>query len=129
MTEDEKKRREEIEAFRKLIEEGVSKRGLLDEIEIEAEEVKRAGVGHRHVEEKIRALKPESGGPMPVSAMWSGPAKVRAKDVPQTFEGMNGNRHVQAEPTLLRIMQGELFLTPFTGPIAKPCLAHVSPNL
>lgn len=88
MTEDEKKRRAEVEAFRKLIEEGVNKRGLLDEIEIEAEDAKRE-FGHRRVDEKIQALTPESGRAKPCPRCGRS-AKVRAKDVPRTFEGMNG---------------------------------------
>jgi hypothetical protein len=88
MTEDEKKRREEIEAFSKLIEEGVNKRGLLDDIEIEAEQAKRE-FGHQRVAQKLAALPPESGEPKPCPRCGR-LAKVRAKDIPRTFEGMNG---------------------------------------
>ena len=88
MTEEEKERQARLEAFNKLIEEGVNQRSLLSSMELETEEEKRQ-LGQRRMDEKLAALsaEDETGKRCP----WCGKkVRVRTKAVPRTFKSLSG---------------------------------------
>jgi hypothetical protein len=62
MTEEEKQRKAEIEALVRLVEEGMSKKGLLSEMELSTEAAKQE-LGQRLMDEKLKAQPPEDGRP------------------------------------------------------------------
>jgi hypothetical protein len=93
-TQDQKlKRKAEIEALAKRVEEGVSQKGLLSEMELSTEEAKQA-LGQRLMDEKLKALPPESGAALPCPRCGR-EAKVRAKNVPRTFRSLSGEHTYQ----------------------------------
>lgn len=93
MTEEEKARRARLEAFNKLIEEGVGRKSLLSQIELSAEEEKRQ-LGQRLVDEKLAALAPEDGEPKPCPRCGK-LTRVRARGVPRTFKSLSGTHTFQ----------------------------------
>ena len=62
MTEEERENVLAVEKLRAVIEEGLSKKCLLSQMELEVEEQKRA-LGQRAMDEKLASLKPEDGRP------------------------------------------------------------------
>lgn len=88
MTEEDRERVLAIEKLRALIEEGVGKKCLMSQFELEAEEQKRA-LGQRVLDEKIATLEPENGRPKP--CLFCGKSsKRRAAAVERTFRSMSG---------------------------------------
>jgi hypothetical protein len=89
MTEEEKQRKAEIEALVRLVEEGMSKKGLLSEMELSTEAAKQE-LGQRLMDEKLKAQPPEDGRPK-ACPRCGAKVKVRAKDVPRTFKSLSGS--------------------------------------
>ena len=88
MTEEDRERVLAIEKLRAIIEEGVGKKCLMSQFELEAEEQKRV-LGQRLMDEKIAALKPEDGRPKSCPRCGKS-AKRRATAVERTFRSMSG---------------------------------------
>ena len=88
MTEEDRERVLAIEKLRAIIEEGVGKKCLMSQFELEAEEQKRA-LGQRVMDEKIAALEPEDGRPKSCPRCGKS-SKRRATAVERTFRSMSG---------------------------------------
>lgn len=88
MTEEDRQRVLAVEKMRALIEEGVNKKCLLSEMELEVEEQKRA-LGQRAMDEKLASLKPEDGRPKGCPRCGKS-SKRRAVAVERTFRSLSG---------------------------------------
>jgi hypothetical protein len=88
MTEEEREKVLAVKKLRAVIEEGLSKKCLLSQMELEIEDQKRA-LGQQAMDAKLEALKPEDGRPKscPLGGRSS---KRRAVAVDRTFRSLNG---------------------------------------
>jgi len=89
MTEEDRERVLAIEKLRAIIEEGVSKKCLMSQSELEAEELKRE-LGQKVMDAKIAALAPEDGRPKSCPRCGKS-AKRRATAAERTFRSMSGS--------------------------------------
>ena len=99
MTEEDRQRVLAVEKMRALIEEGVNKKCLLSEMELEVEEQKRA-LGQRAMDEKLASLKPEDGRPKGCPRCGKS-SKRRAVAVERTFRSF---RWTQSTGQFLRVL-------------------------
>lgn len=88
MTEEERENVLAVEKLRAVIEEGLSKKCLLSQMELEVEEQKRA-LGQRAMDEKLASLKPEDGRPKSCPRCGKS-SRRRAAAVERTFRSLSG---------------------------------------
>ena len=88
VTEEEKERKAKLEAFIKLMEEGINARSPLSEMELSTEEEKRE-LGQRRMDEKLAAFPPEDSSAKPCPRCGA-KVRVRTHDVQRTFKSLSG---------------------------------------